>query len=66
MKGLGDFGEAVTARYLRKKGYTLRASQWRCRVGEIDIVAGEAGGFWLVEVKLRRNPFPGLAPGALD
>ena len=25
--------------YLRQKGYTLLASQWRCRFGELDLVA---------------------------
>ena len=35
----GNRGEAETARYLRKRGYTLLASQWRCRLGELDLVA---------------------------
>ena len=29
----GNRGEAAVARYLRQKGYTLLASQWRCRFG---------------------------------
>ena len=66
MKGLGDFGEAVTARYLRKKGYTLRSSQWRCRFGEIDIVAEKAGVLCIVEVKLRSNLSRGLPREAVD
>ena len=35
----GNRGEAAVARYLRQKGYTLLESQWRCRFGELDLVA---------------------------
>jgi len=53
-KAAGDRGEAQVARYLRKKGYTLLASQWRCRFGELDIVARDKRGtLCFVEVKLR-------------
>ena len=53
-KARGDRGEAEVARYLRRKGCTLLASQWRCRFGEIDLVARDRRGTLLfVEVKLR-------------
>ena len=53
-KASGDRGEAQVARYLRKKGYTLLASQWRCRFGELDLVARDRKGMvCFVEVKLR-------------
>lgn len=53
-KRAGDRGEAEVARYLRKKGYTLLASQWRCRFGELDLVAkNKKGVICFVEVKLR-------------
>ena len=41
---LGNRGEAEAARYLRKKGYALLASQWRCRYGELDLVARDKQG----------------------
>jgi len=51
---LGNRGEAEVAKYLRKKRYTLLASQWRCRFGELDLVAKEPKGtVCFVEVKLR-------------
>ena len=51
---LGIRGEAEVAKYLRKKGYTLLASQWRCRFGELDLVARDKKGtICFVEVKLR-------------
>ncbi|MDD3347149.1 YraN family protein [Oscillibacter sp.] len=53
-KAAGDRGEAETARYLRARGYTLLASQWRCRFGELDLVArSRRGTICFVEVKLR-------------
>ena len=50
----GNRGEAAVARYLRQKGYTLLESQWRCRFGELDLVARDkTGTICFVEVKLR-------------
>ena len=50
----GNRGEAAMARYLRQKGYTLLESQWRCRFGELDLVAKDKRGLLcIVEVKLR-------------
>lgn len=62
-KALGNRGEAEVARYLRKKGYTLLASQWRCRFGELDLVARDRRGIvCFVEVKLRSDTAHGC-PG---
>ena len=56
MRERGNRGEAEVARYLRKKGYTLLASQWRCRFGELDLVAKDRKGtICFVEVKLRKT-----------
>ena len=53
-RSTGNAGEAEAARYLRKQGYTLLASQWRCRFGELDLVARDRRGtLCIVEVKLR-------------
>ena len=53
-RAAGLRGEAEVAKYLRKKGYTLLASQWRCRFGELDLVAKSRRGIiCFVEVKLR-------------
>ena len=53
---LGNRGEAEVAKCLRKKGYTLLASQWRCRFGELDLVARDKKGtICFVEVKLRKS-----------
>lgn len=66
-KAAGDRGEAETARYLRKKGYTLLASQWRCRFGELDLVARDRRGtVCFVEVKLRSTGAIGLPREFVD
>ena len=51
----GDRGEAMAAEYLRENGYELLASQFRCRFGEIDLIAEKDGVLMFVEVKLRTN-----------
>lgn len=66
-KAAGDRGEAAVARYLRKKGYALLASQWRCRFGELDLVAKDRRGtICFVEVKLRSNLACGLPREFVD
>ena len=55
-KTSGDQGEALAGRYLEERGYTILDRQWRCRFGELDIVAQSPGGvLCFVEVK-RRGP----------
>lgn len=64
---LGNSGEAEVARYLRKNGYTLLASQWRCRFGEIDLIARTKHGLLcLIEVKQRSNLSVGLPREFVD
>ena len=52
---LGPWGEALAAEYLRKKRYTILAYQFRCRFGEIDLIAKNRQYLVFVEVKLRKN-----------
>ena len=51
----GDRGEAMAAEYLCENGYEILASQFRCRFGEIDLIAEKDGVLLFVEVKLRTN-----------
>lgn len=59
-KEIGDRGEAMTAEYLRERGYTILASQFRCRFGEIDLIARRGNMLCFVEVKLRGSRRYGL------
>ncbi len=52
---LGAWGESVAADYLRSKRYRIIASNYRCRVGEIDLIAVNGEYMAFVEVKLRKN-----------
>ena len=52
---LGRWGEAQAAEYLRKKGYSILSMNFRCRFGELDIVAEDKRYILFVEVKLRKN-----------
>ena len=52
---LGAWGEERAAKYLRSKGYTILERNFRCRAGEIDIIALRGGVIAFVEVKLRRD-----------
>ena len=51
----GAWGEALAAEYLRKKRYTLLASGYRCRFGEIDLIVKNRKYLVFVEVKLRKS-----------
>ena len=51
----GTWGEALAAEYLRKKHYSLIASGYRCRFGEIDLIVANRQYLVFVEVKLRKS-----------
>jgi putative endonuclease len=50
---LGQRGENVAARYLRNSGYTIIVRNFRCNLGEIDIIAKDGKTLVFVEVKTR-------------
>jgi putative endonuclease len=52
---LGERGEKLALRFLQRKGYKILAQNYRCRVGEIDIVAQEGGKIVFIEVKCRQK-----------
>lgn len=50
----GAAGEVLAARFLRDNGYELLAANYRCRLGEIDIIASDGAYIIFVEVKTRQ------------
>ena len=64
-KKLGQWGESVAARHLEAKGYEIIARNWRCRQGEIDLVAQAGEELVFVEVKTRRGRDMGTPEEAL-
>ena len=58
-KETGDLGEKLARQFLKKKGYRIIETNYRCRMGEIDIVATHKGSLVLVEVRTKCNPVYG-------
>ena len=52
---LGSLGESIAATYLTDAGLRLLDRNWRCREGELDIVAREGDALVFCEVKTRRG-----------
>ena len=59
-------GEALAALLLRAKGYRIVARNWRCPLGEIDIVARDGDTLVFVEVKTRSGRSAGRPEEAVD
>ena len=52
---LGQGGEEQVAEKLRRDGWTIVARNFRCRMGELDLVAENETFLAFVEVKLRKD-----------
>ena len=50
---LGKKGEAQARKHLKKQGYRILEQNYRCRFGEIDLIAEHDGCLVFVEVKTR-------------
>src|SRR3954467_10509992 len=55
---LGRRGENVAAKFLRNLGYRIIARNFRCEMGEIDIIARDGTTLVFVEVKTRESDDP--------
>jgi len=51
----GKHGEKKAALFLKKHGYEIVQHNFRCAIGEIDIIARERGELVFVEVKTRKS-----------
>ncbi|MEU2528364.1 MULTISPECIES: YraN family protein [Streptomyces] len=68
---LGRYGEDLAARLLAEAGMTVLERNWRCRAGEIDIVARDGDAVVVCEVKARRegsfeHPMEAITPAKAD
>ena len=64
---LGRYGETLACDYLHSRGFVIVARNWRCPLGEIDIISGAPDKtIVFVEVKTRRghitNPLESITP----
>lgn len=54
-KEIGCIGEGLAVEYLRAHGFRIIERNYRCRIGEIDIVARKRNELYFVEVKTRKG-----------
>lgn len=60
----GREAEEHAAQYLLKKGYLIVERNWRCRSGELDIIAKKNGMLVIVEVRSRSSRSMGFGTPA--
>ncbi len=63
---LGRWGEDRAADYLRGKGFHIVTANWKCRFGELDLIAADDTYLCFVEVKLRKSAAYGSAAASVD
>ena len=63
--GRGAEAEALAAAYLEKQGLTIVARNYRCRLGEIDLVARDGATTVFIEVRKRRSAAFGGAAASI-
>lgn len=68
---LGRYGEDLAARRLAEAGMRILERNWRCRAGEIDIVAEDGPALVVCEVKTRRSgtyehPMAAVTPAKME
>lgn len=65
-RAVGTAYEKQAGEYLRAQGYEILEYNFRCRSGEIDIIAKDGAYLVFVEVKYRRNTTSGDPLEAVD
>ena len=63
---LGGFYEEQAARYLEEQGLAILEHNYRCRFGEIDLIAQDGEYLVFVEVKYRSSRQSGSPLAAVD
>jgi len=52
---VGKLGEKLAQKFLKKRGYHIRETNFRCREGEIDIIAQQGTYLVFIEVRTKSN-----------
>ena len=63
---VGSRYEQEAAAFLSKKGLAIREQNFRCRAGEIDLIASQEGTLVFCEVKYRYDGSAGDPAAAVD
>jgi putative endonuclease len=61
-KSIGSHGEDIAETYLKEMGYTILERNFKCKIGEIDLIAKDDKYICFVEVKSRYGTLYG-SPG---
>ncbi len=64
--GRGRVAQAAAEEYLDRAGFKIVSRNWRCKAGEVDLVAFEGATLCFIEVKARANQNYGGAVAAVD
>lgn len=65
-RSVGARQEQIAAEYLKEREYQILECNFRCRTGEIDVIAKDKDCLVFVEVKFRKTPSMGLPEEAVD
>jgi putative endonuclease len=66
MQSVGEKYESIAASWLEGRGLRLLARNFRCKAGEIDIIARDRTHLVFLEVRARSNPAFSSAAGSVD
>ena len=58
-KDVGILGEKLALNYLKKRGYKIVEKNYRCKAGEIDLVATEKDYLVFIEVRTKTSSYFG-------
>jgi putative endonuclease len=64
-RDLGIMGEEAALSFLSQLGYRLLEKNYRCRLGEIDLIMQDGKALVFIEVKARRSTFYGVPQEAV-
>lgn len=65
-RAVGNRYEQEASDYLSKNGYEIISHNFRCRTGEIDLVARNEGYLCFIEVKYRSSTYNGFPAEAVN
>lgn len=62
---IGKQGEEYASKYLQEKGYKIIRRNFKCKQGEIDVIAKDKDEYVFIEVKTRQNLHYGMPSEAV-
>ena len=63
---LGERGEITACEFLKRHGYKLLEKNYKCKLGEIDVIARRQGRLAFIEVKTRTSDQFGVPQEAVN